>query len=114
MGAIRILDCYRDVPTTFRGLFSIFTNFASWGEMLGGGILKLGLDISDFALIAVAIAIVCIVSKFQKAEGISLRHKISEKPILACICICALIIAIAIFGAYGLGFDSSGFIYTQF
>ena len=114
MGAIRILDCYRDVPTTFRGLFSMFTNPTSWADMFGGGILTLGLDIYDFALILIGVMVVCIVSKFQKAEGISLRHKISEKPILACLCICALVLAIAIFGAYGLGFDSSGFIYTQF
>lgn len=114
MGAIRILDCYRDVPTTFRGLFSMFTNPTSWADMFGGGILTLGLDIYDFALILIGVIVVCIVSKFQKAEGISLRHKISEKPILACLCICALVLAIAIFGAYGLGFDSSGFIYTQF
>ena len=114
MGAIRILDCYRDVPTTFRGLFSMFANPTSWAEMLSGGIFKLGLDVYDFALILIGVMVVCIVSKFQKAEGISLRHKISEKPILACLCICALVLAIAIFGAYGLGFDSSGFIYTQF
>ena len=114
MGAIRILDCYRDVPTTFRGLFSMFANPTSWAQMFSGGILNLGLDISDFIIILLGVLTVCIVSKFQKAEGTSLRHKIAEKPILACLCVCALVFAIAIFGAYGLGFDSSGFIYTQF
>lgn len=114
MGTIRILDCYRDVPTTFKGIGSVFLNPKSWTDMFTGGILKLGLDVKDYILLAAAIIVVCIVSKFQKAEGISLRHRISEKPALAFACITALIIVITIFGAYGLGFDSSQFIYTQF
>ena len=92
----------------------MFVSPKSWGDMLTGGILKLGLDIKDFIVLAAAIIIVCIVSKFQRAEGESLRHKISKSPALTFACLAALIVVISIFGAYGLGFDSSQFIYTQF
>lgn len=114
IGAIRILDCYRDVTITFQSFFSIFTSFSAWNDMVSGGIFKLGLDVFDFALLITGIIFICIVSKFQKTDGVSLRHKISKNPILTCITICALIFSIIIFGAYGEGYDSAGFIYTQF
>ena len=114
IGAVRMLDCYRDVTITFQSFFSIFTSFYAWQDILRGGIFKLGLDIFDFSLIITAIIIVCLVSKFQRTDGISLRHKISQNPILTCITVCALIFSIIIFGAYGEGYDPSGFIYTQF
>lgn len=114
MGTIRILDCYRDVPATFRNVGSMLTMPKTWKDLFTGGILKLGLDVKDILLILSAIAVVCIVSKYQHGDGISLRHRISKSPILTCAVICALITVIAVFGAYGLGFDSSQFIYTQF
>lgn len=114
MGTIRILDCYRNVPTTFKGIGSMFTDLDSYREMFSGGILKLGLDIKDFAVIICAVALVCIISKFQMANGESLRHKLTNKPLLLFASMAVLIIIISIFGSYGLGFDSSQFIYTQF
>lgn len=114
MGTVRILDCYRDVPATFKNVGSMFTMPGTWKDMLTGGILKLGLDIKDILLILCAVAVVCIVSRYQRSEGVSLRHRISKSPAITCAVICALITVIAVFGAYGLGFDSSQFIYTQF
>ena len=37
MGAIRSLDCYRDVGVTFRAFGSIFTSPASWRDLFCGG-----------------------------------------------------------------------------
>ena len=47
MSFIRILDCYRDVSTTFRMYATIFTNF-NFMELFQGGLLKIGLELADY------------------------------------------------------------------
>ena len=114
MGSIRILDCYRDVPQTFRNFGTIFYKFDTYAEFFNGGIKSLGLGISEYILLAIGIITVYTVSKFQKANEPSLRHRISKSPALTFTCIAALIFVILIFGSYGLGYNASQFIYTQF
>ena len=114
MGFIRVLDCYRNVGVTFKSVGSIFYDLESWGEFFGGGVLELGLGIKEFIVIAMGIITVCIVSRYQKAEGLSLRHKISQRPTLVFVCLAVLTFVIIIFGSYGIGFDASNFIYNQF
>lgn len=114
MGLIRILDCYRDVPLTFKSVGTVFYNFSSWRELFTGGLTGLGVGIKEYIVVALAIITVCIVSKYQRAEGVSLRHRIAEKPSLTFACIAALAAATIVFGSYGIGFDASGFIYNQF
>ena len=114
MGLIRVLDCYRDVPLTFKSVGTVFYDFSSWREFFAGGVFDLGVGPREYIVVALAIVTVCIVSKFQRAEGISLRHKIAERPSLAVLCLSVLVVVIIIFGSYGIGFDASGFIYNQF
>lgn len=114
MGTIRILDCYRDVPQTFKSLGTIFYRFDSYADFFTGGIRSLGLGAYEYILLAVGIIAVYVISKFQKADGESLRHRISKYPALTFACVATLIILILIFGAYGLNYDASQFIYTQF
>ncbi len=111
MGLIRSLDCYANVGLTFWLWGTMFTRF-NWGEMLGGGILKLGLDIKDYVILAVAVAIVAMVSKLSEFKDI--REWLYGKSVLSWTLSGALLIVIILFGMYGVGYDASQFIYTQF
>ena len=114
MGLIRILDCYRDVPLTFKSVGTIFYNLSSWREFFTGGVFDLGVGVKEYIVVALAIVTVCMVSKFQRTEGVSLRHRIAERPSITFACLSVLTVVIIIFGSYGVGFDASGFIYNQF
>ena len=112
MGSIRILDCYRDVPMTFKAFGSIFYDFASWGDLVGGKLLGyLGLELWQCVMIALATLAVFIVCHRSKTKPV--LTEISERPWLyGCVC-AALILVIMIFGSYGIGFDAGDFIYQQ-
>ena len=43
-----------------------------------------------------------------------LRYRIARRPLLLTLCLSALTLAILLFGAYGIGYDASQFIYNQF
>ncbi len=114
MGAIRILDCYRDVPVTFKAFGTIFCDFASWGDLAGGKLLDyLGLELWQCVVIALSVTVVFFVCRRSKTRPV--LTEISERPWLYG-CVCALLIlVILIFGSYGIGFDAGDFIYsTQF
>lgn len=114
MGAIRILDCYRDVPVTFKAFGSIFYDFASWGDLLGGQVLEmLGLELWQCVMIALATVVVFLVCHRSKTKLV--LTEISERPWLFGAVCALLILVILIFGSYGIGFDAGDFIYqTQF
>jgi alginate O-acetyltransferase complex protein AlgI len=112
MGLVRILDCYRDVGTTFRMYGTIFTNW-NFGELLNGGLLEVGLTPADYLVLIPAVLIVLVVSLIQRSG--SVREKIASRPLtLRYALYFVLIFIIIIFGAYGIGYDSSQFIYSQF
>ncbi len=111
MGWIRSLDCYRDVPLTFSLWGSIFTT-PNIGEVLGGGFLRLGLDLTDYGVLFGAILTVFLVTRLGKER--SLRSRIAPRPVAACLCVCLLAVTVLLFGSYGIGYDASQFIYTQF
>ena len=112
MSAIRLFDVYRNVPTTFRRIFSLFTA-RNWSALWNGSLLKLGLGIHDYALLAVCLVIVLGVSLVKVKRGSVRSLLYSRKPVFYAI-MGVLFLSILIFGAYGIGFDSSGFIYNQF
>lgn len=114
MGAIRILDCYRDVPVTFKAFGSVFYDFASWGDWAGGKLLQsLGLELWQCIAIVLGTLVVFLVCHRSKTKPV--LTEISERPwLFACSC-SVLILVILIFGCYGIGFDAGDFIYqTQF
>ncbi len=111
MGLIRSLDCYRDVPLTFRMWGSMLTKF-NLPEVFGGGISSLGLGLADYIIIACGCAIMFAVSKAGKER--SVRERLYDRPALSWLCFGALFIAIILFGAYSVGYDASQFIYNQF
>ena len=111
MGLIRSLDCYRNVPRTFALWGSMLTTW-NWGELLRGGLTSFGLDVADWCVLLGGILLIMLVSQLGKTQP--LRYRLAKRPILLCLCLCLLIVAILIFGAYGIGYDASQFIYDQF
>jgi len=112
MSSIRMFDCYRDVPMTFRMFGTIFTRF-SFKPFFDGSLLKLGLDLSDYIVLLAGLIVLTIVSVSQ-ARG-SVRRQLEKKPVLVrYAAYYALILSILVLGAYGVGYDSSQFIYNQF
>ena len=111
MGLIRSLDCYRNVGVTFSMWGTMFTKF-NWNEVFGGGIQELGLKAVDYVIIAVAVVIVFIVSKLGQKRD--LRQALVGKTALSWTLAGVMIIVVILFGAYGMGYDASQFIYNQF
>ena len=111
MGIIRSLDCYRNVGLTF-SLWGSMLTFAGLGDILGGEIFKLGLDMADMIILACGIAVVFVVSKIS-VKG-SIRERLYERPIISAALCGAMFVCVIAFGAYGVGYDASQFIYNQF
>ena len=111
MGLIRTLDCYRDVGTTFSKWGTMFTKF-NWNEVFDGGILNLGLNITDFVIIAIAVITVAILSKMGQKRNI--REELVNKTALSWILAGVFLFVVILFGAYSIGYDASQFIYNQF
>ena len=112
MGAIRSLDCYRDVPVTFKAFGSMFYRFSTWQDLASGQVLtRLGLGLPQIAVILLGTVVIFFVSRAGRETRVA--DQLVEKPILWSGCCAALIFAIAIFGSYGLGFDAGAFIYGQ-
>lgn len=112
MSFIRILDCYRDVATTFRMYGSIFTNI-NFIELFQGGLLNVGLSKADYMVLIPGVLLILLVSLSGRTG--SVREKIGARPkAITYIAYGALFFAIIVFGAYGVGYDASQFIYSQF
>ena len=109
MSSIRMLDCYGDVGVTFKAFFSIFW-VNNWGKAV---VTDLGITTADYLVLAVGVVILCVVSLASRT--IDIRDRILAKdeivwyPVLA-----LLFVTILIFGVYGIGYDSSQFIYNRF
>jgi hypothetical protein len=91
---------------------TVFTKW-NWNELFNGGLLGLGLNISDYIVLILAVFIILYVS--LKSRSFSFREQLATKPLtVRYLSYFILIISILIFGAYGVGYDSSQFIYSQF
>lgn len=113
MSSIRMFDCYRDVPTTFRMIWSMFAR-PNLGIFTDGSLLDIGLSLSDYALLLVGLLTVLSVS-IIKNRGIDIRTRLYERSGYAFYNVMALLaVVILVFGAYGVGYDASQFIYNQF
>ena len=112
MGAIRVLDVYRDVPLTFRQLGTVFTAFrprALWD----GSFLELGIGMGDWLVAAAGTGAMLACSLLGRREPV--RERLARhSPHLAWGGCVLLIWLTLIFGVYGIGFDAAQFIYNQF
>lgn len=112
MSFLRAFDCYRDVGTTFRMYTTLITRW-NYDELFSGGLMRLGLTITDYFVLTVAVALILIISLYGRSG--SVREKLSARPLtVQYAAYGVLFIMILILGAYGVGYDVSQFIYSQF
>ena len=111
MGLIRSLDCYRDVGKTFALWWSMLTR-GNWGELFTGGLLRLGLSVGDWCVLGFGILCLAIGSHVGKETPV--RHRLAARPVLFFATLLLVVTLILLFGAYGIGYDASQFIYNQF
>lgn len=116
MGAIRILDVYRDVPVSFSQVGSIFTT-GGYGRLFSGELFTLGISAADFIVVLLGIAAMLWVSIVFYKNGNKKRFRdyLMEKPFaVQGVVMAGLLIIVLVFGAYGIGYDANAFIYNQF
>ena len=112
MGLLRMFDCYLDVPLTFK-MFG--TMFYKWNPQIlwDGSLMKLGLSKPDYLVLGVGIVLLFTASMLGRRG--SVRERLYDKSkFLSCCMTVALLLIVVVFGAYGIGYDSSQFIYNQF
>ncbi|MBR1497800.1 MAG: MBOAT family protein [Oscillospiraceae bacterium] len=110
MCSLRMFDCYRSVGASFRAFGSLFTG-GRWAEAFSAP--PPGLSAGDCAVAAVGVALMAAVSAWQLRRG-SVRESLARHTALPWAASLALALAVLTFGAYGVGYDSTQFIYNQF
>ncbi|MBP0726357.1 MBOAT family protein [Bacillus sp. RG28] len=112
MSSIRLFDCYEDVPLTFKMFGTMFTS-SNYFELFNGALLKLGLSIDNYIVLFFGLLTILTVSLIQRTGNV--RIKLEGKPIFVRYAVYyILIISIIVLGAYGIGYESSQFIYNRF
>ncbi|MBR1660041.1 MAG: MBOAT family protein [Oscillospiraceae bacterium] len=110
MCALRMLDCYRDVGTSFRAFGSVFTG-GNWKSAFTA--LPPGLSGGDVVVAGLGVVLMFAVSLWQETRG-SVRETLAKRAALPWAAGALLALAVLTFGAYGVGYDSTQFIYNQF
>ena len=109
---LKLFDCYPTAKEVFTAIGSAFT-FTKTSEVISGGWLALGLSLTDYIVVACGVFTMLYVSLIQRRE--SVRVQISKKPFAFRAGVgMALFLVVLIFGAYGVGYDASQFIYNRF
>ncbi len=113
MSALRLFDCYRDVPLTFKMFGTMFTTW-NWNTLGNGTLLRLGLVRSDYVILGLGTIVLFVVSMIGRSG--SVRNKMEKKMPMPARwgMFTLLVLVILVFGAYGQGYDAAQFIYNQF
>ncbi len=113
MSALRLFDCYRNVPLTFKMFGTMFTTW-NWNTLGNGTLLQLGISRADYVILAIGTILLIVVSMFARSG--SVRDKLEKKLPMPgrWILFTVLLLLILVFGAYGQGYDAAQFIYNQF
>ena len=111
MGMIRMFDVYADVGATVSAIGSMFTTW-NISVLFDGSMLTLGLTFADYLLLFAGAALIFITSVLGEKKP--LRDRTDGRYALRVSLACALAVMTLIFGAYGIGYDASQFIYNQF
>jgi len=112
ISCLRLLDCYRDVPTVVSMFFSLFTEH-NYGHIWDGSLLQLGLSAADYLIVLTGMGLMLFADCLQRTG--SIQNRLQQKPFwLRWAVYYGFIFVILLFGAYGSSFRSSQFIYHQF
>lgn len=112
MSFLRMFDCYRDVCLTFKMYGSMFMDF-SFKQLSPSAFLSLGIEVSDYIILILSTVLLTTVSLFQRSGSVRERIAAKRAPVRFIIWY-GLFLAVLIFGAYGIGYEESQFIYNQF
>ena len=112
MSCLRMFDCYRDVPLTFKMFGTMFTEW-NWQILWDGSLLKLGLSGLDYAILAMGTILLIAVSLMQRKAGVRSQIAAKSYPVRFLVWF-GLFLCVLLLGAYGVGYDASQFIYNQF
>ena len=113
MNLIRATDLFNDVGDYFRRIGSLVWNF-NFHILWDGTMMQLGLSALDYIILAGGVVLMFLVSFFSR-DGISIREKLLNIPRwIRYVLYFLLLVAVLLFGSYGVGYDASNFIYNQF
>ncbi len=112
MCCIRMFDCYATVGETFSAFGSMFTT-GNYHVLFDGSMLSLGLDGADYMILLFGVILILISSIIAEYKT-PLRNTLIKLPGAVPAAVVILSVLVLIFGAYGIGFDASQFIYNQF
>lgn len=101
------------LPIGFHMFKSMFHNFGIY-RLWDGTLYQLGLGKADLLIIPIALCVVGIVNHFRERK-VDIRKEIMTQklPVRWCVYIC-LILLVAMFGAYGPGYEEVDLIYAGF
>ncbi len=109
---LKIFDCYPNVGDVIRSIGSVFTT-ANYNIFSDGSLLELGMDIFDYGVIAATTLLLFVLSMIQRRG--SIRQQMLSLPFaVRAVLVSTLFIAVLLLGDYGVGYDSSQFIYNRF
>ena len=114
IGSIRLFDLWSNAATAPRMVISIFSDRVGWTSFFSDGLSPLGLSASQWIVLALGVALIFAVSRADADCGGRAREHLTKKPFAATACLAILVLATLIFGSYGVGFEESSFIYSQF
>lgn len=113
VSALCMFDYYANAATVAKAFISMFTTW-NLSVLWNGSLLQLGLTMTDYIILALSLMIVFVVS-FLQEKGVSIRESIAAKALPVRVAIWyGLFLVVILFGAYGIGYDASQFIYNQF
>lgn len=112
MSCLRMFDCYRDVPLTFKMFGTMFTRFRI-SDLSPAAFLGLGLNGWDYLILAAGTLLLITISLIQRRGSVRERVLALKLPVRFLIWY-GLLLAVIVFGAYGIGYSASQFIYNQF
>lgn len=113
MSFLRVFDICKDAPTAVHALRGVLSP-RGWRDFSFALIPeRFSITLDDIKLAFIGIAVVIIFDLIQ-GKG-SVRERIFKKPVaVQWIVLSVLIVSIVLFGAYGIGYDASSFVYMQF
>jgi len=104
--APRLMTALRMLKTTFLDIRP--------GQVLDGTLLRLGLQFSDYAVIAVGMAVLLVV-EYKQEKGMKVRETLAkQRPAVQYLALLIPLLVIFFLGVFRTGYISSEFIYKQF
>lgn len=112
MSSLRLFDNAWGCRDAFLSFGSIFSHWNP-DDLTLQEFIDLGLSKADYVIVALGVLILFIASMLQRKQ--SVREYLDTRPFFVRYLVLAgLFVSVVLFGIYGIGYDSSGFIYNQF